>query len=61
MRDPSHPTTISKHLRVDPILMGSALSFIIARSLLDAGDAADLIGEHGFSTLPVVIPEPLLA
>jgi hypothetical protein len=31
---------------LDPILMGSALRFIIARSVLDAGDAADLIGEH---------------
>ena len=31
---------------LDPILMGSALSFIIARSVLDAGDGADLIGEH---------------
>jgi hypothetical protein len=31
---------------LDPILMGSALSFIIARSVLDAGDTADLIGEH---------------
>src|SRR5258708_31395634 len=31
---------------LDPILMGSTLSFIIARSVLDAGDTADLIGEH---------------
>jgi hypothetical protein len=31
---------------LDPILMGSLLSFIIARSILDAGDQADLIGEY---------------
>lgn len=31
---------------LDPILMGSALSFIIARSVLDTGDTADLVGEH---------------
>lgn len=31
---------------VDPILVGSKLSFFIARSILDADDAGDLIGEH---------------
>jgi hypothetical protein len=31
---------------LDPILMGSFLSFFIARSVLDAGSAQDLIGEH---------------
>jgi hypothetical protein len=31
---------------VDPILVGSHLSFFIARSVLDADDAGDLIGEH---------------
>jgi hypothetical protein len=31
---------------LDPILMGSLLSFIIARSVLDTDDAGDLIGEH---------------
>lgn len=31
---------------LDPILMGSHLAFIIARSVLDAGDEADLVGEH---------------
>jgi hypothetical protein len=31
---------------LDPIFMGSPLSFIVARSMLHAGDAADLIGEH---------------
>jgi hypothetical protein len=31
---------------LDPILMGSLLSFIIARSILESADAGDLIGEH---------------
>ena len=31
---------------LDPILMGDPLSFFIARSVLDAGAAQDLIGEH---------------
>lgn len=31
---------------LDPILMGSLLSFIIARSILDSDDAEDLVGEH---------------
>jgi hypothetical protein len=31
---------------LDPILMGSPLSFFIARSVLDAGSAQDLIAEH---------------
>jgi E2/UBC family protein A/ThiF family protein/JAB domain-containing protein similar to deubiquitination enzymes len=31
---------------LDPILMGSFLNFIVARSILDSGDAVDLIGEH---------------
>jgi hypothetical protein len=41
---------------LDPILMGSLLSFIIARSILDSADAADLIGEYDpedFSVLRV--------
>src|SRR6185369_14298493 len=29
---------------LDPILAGSGLSFIVARSILDAPDAADLVG-----------------
>jgi hypothetical protein len=31
---------------IDPIFIGSSLSFVIARSTLDAGDVIDLIGEH---------------
>jgi predicted dinucleotide-binding enzyme len=31
---------------LDPILMGSFLSFIISRSVLDAPDATDLVGQH---------------
>jgi hypothetical protein len=31
---------------LDPILMGSLLSFIIARSVLDTEDTGDLVGEH---------------
>jgi hypothetical protein len=31
---------------LDPILMGSGLSFIMARSILDAGGAHDLVGEY---------------
>lgn len=31
---------------LDPILMGSLLCFIIARSIIDSEDAGDLVGEH---------------
>ena len=31
---------------LDPILMGSALSFFVARSVLDGGSSQDLIAEH---------------
>lgn len=38
LHDARHP--------LDPILMGSLLSFIIGRAILDAGDTGDLVGEH---------------
>jgi Prokaryotic E2 family A/ThiF family/Prokaryotic homologs of the JAB domain len=31
---------------LDPIFMGSSLSFVVARSILDADDVTDLIGEY---------------